>query len=147
MSKSNAAGTKLLIDSVQVAALTSINGVEISADTIDVTDLSNADGYREYLAGFKDPGEVPMAGFLDSADATGQGGQAKMKAALDSGDTVPFEIRFPQKIGLSWTGSGVVTRFSTGAEVEGAVTFEGTLKVSGKPTLAATASGSSGTGN
>ena len=45
---------------------------------------------------------------------------------------------FPSKIGKTWSFKAGITKFSTSADVEDAVTFEATLKVSGKPTLAAT---------
>ena len=67
--KSNAVGTKLLINNKVVGGLKSIGGIEITAESIDVTDLSNADGYREKLPGFKDAGEVSASGFLDGEDA------------------------------------------------------------------------------
>jgi hypothetical protein len=38
-------------------------------------------------------------------------------------------------MGASWSFNGVVTGFSTGAELEDMVSFEVTIKVSGKPTL------------
>ena len=133
MSKSNSVGTKLKIDGVPVGGLKSINGIEVSADTIDVTDLDNESGYREKLAGFKDAGEVSASGFLDGEDE----GQDKCAELLNSGDVVDCEIVFPAKIGKTWSFKGCVTKFSTGAELEDAVSFEIGLAVSGKPTLAA----------
>lgn len=135
MSKSNSVGTKLTIDGVAVGGLKSINGIEVSADTIDVTDLNNESGYREKMAGFKDAGEVSASGFLDGEDE----GQAKCAELLNSGDVVDCTIVFPAKIGKTWTFKACVTKFSTGAELEDAVSFEIALAVSGKPTLAATA--------
>ncbi len=134
MSKSKSVGTKLFINNVAVGGLTSINGIEISADDIDVTDLGNEDGYKESLPGFKDAGEVSSDGYLDGED----NGQEECLKLMDSGEVVPCEIRFPPKIGKSWTFKAGVTGFSTSAAVEDAVGFSLTLKVSGKPTLAAT---------
>ena len=135
MSKSNAVGTKLKINEKVVGGLTSINGIEISADTIDVTDLGNEDGYREKLPGFKDAGEVGASGFLDGDNE----GQDECYSLMNSGDVVDCEIEFPKKIGKSWKFKAGVTKFTTGAELEDAVTFEISLAVSGKPTLEKTA--------
>lgn len=135
MSKSNSIGTKLEIAGVVVGGLKSINGIEVSADTIDVTDLSNATGYREKLPGFKDAGEVTASGFMDGEDE----GQAKCEQLLNSGDVVECKIIFPAKIGKTWTFQAGVTKFATSVELEDAVGFEIALAVSGKPTLAATA--------
>jgi len=133
MSKSNAVGTKLMIDGVVVGGLKSINGIDVSADTIDVTDLANTTGYREKLPGFKDVGDVSASGFMDGEDE----GQAKCYDLLNSGETAECKIVFPAKIGKTWSFSGCVNKFTTGAEVEDAVTFEIGLAVTGKPTLAA----------
>lgn len=134
MSKSKSVGTKLFINKVAVGGLTSINGIEITADDIDVTDLGNEDGYKESLPGFKDAGEVSGDGYLDGDDQ----GQDECMNLMDSGEVVDCEIRFPAKIGKSWTFKAGVTGFSTSAAVEDAVGFSLTLKVSGKPKLAAT---------
>lgn len=135
MSKSNSVGTKLIVNNKTVGGLTSISGIEISADTIDVTDLANEDGYREKLPGFKDAGEVPASGYMDGDNE----GQDECYALMASGEVVDCAIVFPAKIGKSWSFKAGVTKFSTSADLEDAVAFEITLTVSGKPTLAATA--------
>lgn len=131
MSKSRSVGTKLIVNGKVVGGLKSIGGIDISADATEVTDLGNEDGYKEYLAGFKDAGEVSASGYLDGENE----GQDEVYDVLDSGDVVPCEIRFPAKIGKSWYFDAAVTKFTTGAEVEDAITFETALKVSGKPNL------------
>ena len=68
MSKSRSVGTVLNINSKKVGALKSIGGIELSADTIDVSDLGNSTGYREFLQGFKDAGEIALSGFYDGDD-------------------------------------------------------------------------------
>ena len=134
MSKSRALGTTLNVNSKAVGGLTTINGIEISAETVDLTALDNSTGYREKEPGFKDGGEVTVSGFLDGSDA----GQAEMYTLMESGATVSCSIVFPSKIGKTWTFTAGVSRFVTGAELEGGVTFEATLLVSGQPVLAAT---------
>lgn len=112
-----------------IGGLTSIGGVEVSADTVDVTALDSEGGYREFLMGFKDAGDVSLEGFLDDTDT----GQAAAYAALESGDVQKCEIAFPN--GSKWAFNGIVTGFSTSASLEDAVTFSATVKVSGKPTF------------
>ena len=136
MSKSRAVGTVLNVNSKAVGGLTTINGIEISAETVDLTALDNASGYREKVPGFKDGGEVTVSGFLDGTDQ----GQTELYTLLESGNTVTCAIVFPTKIGKTWTFTAGVSRFVTGAELEGGVTFEATLLVSGQPVLAASTS-------
>lgn len=135
MAKSRALGTTLKVNSKAVGGLTTINGIEIIAETVDLTALDNATGYREKEPGFKDAGEVTVSGYLDGSDQ----GQDEMYTLLNSGATTTCNIVFPAKIGKTWTFTAGVSRFVTGAELEGGVTFEATLLVSGQPVLAATA--------
>lgn len=134
MAKSKSVGTKFNIGAQAVGGLSSIGGVEVSSETTDVTALDNISGYKEYLGGFKDGGEVPLEGFLDGEDK----GQDAMYAAMESQEENDFSIVFPEKIGKTWSFKGIVTKFATNAAVGDAVKFSASVKVSGKPTLAKT---------
>lgn len=134
MSKSSSVGTKLIVNKKPVGGLTSISGIEISADAIDVTDLANVDGFREKLPGFKDAGEVGASGFLDGDNE----GQDECYDLMASGEVVDCAIQFPAKIGKTWKFKAGVTKFTTSAELEDAVSFEISLAVSGKPELVKT---------
>ena len=114
---------------VTVAGLTSIGGLELSADTIDVTTLDSDGGYREFIAGFKDAGEVSLEGYLKLDE-----GQQALYDLFESGETEDFTILFPNNMG-SWQFKGVVTGFSTSADLEDPLSFSATIQVSGKPTL------------
>lgn len=134
MSKSNSVGTKLFVNSKKIGGINEIDGIEITADTIDVSDFDNETGYREKLASWKEVGDLTCSGFMDGDDV----GQDECASLLDSGEVVECEIRFPSKIGKSWTFNASVTGFKTGASIDDAITFEVTFAVTGKPTLAAT---------
>ena len=142
MSKSNSIGTKLIVDGVQVGGLNTINGIKITAETIDVTDFDNESGYRSKMPGFKDTENPTAGGFLDGDNS----GQDKCIELMDSGETVPIEIRFPAKIGKSWKFNGSVVSFATSAEVANAIGFDVEFAVDGKPTLAATTPDTPGAG-
>ena len=133
MGKSAAKGTILNVNSVAVGSLSNIDGLEPTMETIDVTTLDSSGGYREFVGGLKDGGELPVDGYLNAGDA----GQTAIQAAFDAGVAVPCSIVFPATIGYTWTFNGLVTGFKTGAALEDAVSFSATIKVSGKPTLAA----------
>ena len=141
MAKSNSVGTQLKVGTGSsakvVGGITSISGIEISAESIDVTALDNSTGYREKLPGFKEAGDVSVSGFLDGADD----GQNEMLTLLNSGASSAFSIIFPTAIGKTWSFNGYVTGFSTSSDVGDAITFEATITVTGQPTLAATAGG------
>jgi predicted secreted protein len=130
-----AMGTKLQIGANSIADLTSIGGLDLTADTIETTTL-DSNGWRTFMQGLKDGGEVSISGFFNPGDTNGQ---VAMYNAFNSGALQPFTILFP--FGASWTFNGIVTGFNTGAELEDGVSYEGTVKVSGQPTLGLTPSG------
>ena len=130
-------GTVLKKGVTTIGELTEIGGVDISADTIDVTTLASADGYREFIQGLRDGGEISMSGFFYPGDA----GQSALLTALNTGTADSYTIEFPVSMGATWTVSGIVTAYSTGSSLGDAVTFEATLKVTGKPNLGVTVSG------
>lgn len=131
-----AMGTKILIGANSVADLTSIGGLEPSADTIETTTLDSVNGWRTFIQGLKDGGEVSLSGYLNVGDTNGQ---MALYNAFNSGALTPLTILFP--FGASWTFNGIVTGVSTGAETEDLVPFESTIKVSGQPSLGLTPSG------
>lgn len=131
-------GTKIKIGANSIAELTEIGGVDMSADTIESTTLDNADGYRTFIQGLKDAGEVGLSGYFNPNDTNGQ------KAVYDlfnSGVLTAFSIIFPAIMGAEWDFNGIVTGFKTGANNEDGIPFEATIKISGKPSLGLTASG------
>lgn len=126
-------GTTLTKGESKIAGLTSIGGIEITADTIDVTTLESDGGYREFLGSFKDAGEVPIEGFFNPDTSSGQ---VALQDSLDSGLAEDYKITFPTKPQAEWNFRGVVTGFKVGdVDVDGTINFGATIKVSGKPTL------------
>lgn len=130
------AGTKLFIGANSVAELTSISGLEISGDTIETTTYDSG-GWRTFIQGLKDGGEVSVSGFFFPGDTNGQ---KAVYDALISGASTNFSINFPATLGAQWTFSGIVTGFTTNPDMEQSITFEATIKVSGQPALGLTAS-------
>jgi len=126
--------TKGTTAAVTIGNLTSINGVEIKADTIDVTNLASAGGYKESIGGFKDAGEVSIEGFFDPATTANQTG---LQDDLDDGTADDYSINFPTTPAWGWKFKGIVTGFKVGdAKMDGTIAFAATIKISGKPVLA-----------
>jgi predicted secreted protein len=124
-------GTQLKIGLNVIAELRSIGSPSVTTEELDVTTLDSEGGFREYIAGFSDPGEVAISGLFYPGDA----GQAALYAAMESKDIQDFEIIYPAKLGASWTFQGYVSAFNVTAELEDAVAFEATIRVSGKPSM------------
>lgn len=122
-------GTKLKKGTTAIAELTSINGLDLSADTIETTTLDTVEGYRTFMQGLKDAGEVSISGYFDPTD------HASLLTDFENGDSAIYTIEFPADVDYKWEFTAVVTAYSTGAELEDNISFEATFKVSGKPTL------------
>lgn len=129
-----AMGTTLKKGTTVIAELTSIDGVSVSADTIETTALDSEGNYRQFVNGLKDAGEVSISGHFNHA------AHSPLFEDFEDGTVQTYTIEFPDVLtttGTLWTFGAVVTAFGTSAELEDLVSFEATLKLSGKPTLSA----------
>lgn len=118
---------------VVIGGLTHIGGIEITAETMDTTTLDSDGGYREFIAGFKDGGEVAVEGYFDPSEDSGQ---VALQDSLDAGTAEDYKITFPTTPKAEWAFKGVITGFKVGdADTDGTIGFGATIKVSGKPEL------------
>jgi hypothetical protein len=125
-------GTTLKKGDVVIANLTSIDGISVSSDTIETTNLSTEGGYRTFISSLKDAGEVGLSGHFT---------YEQHNSLLDDFESAildTYTIEFPDlgaTHGTQWTFTAVVTAFSTSVDLEDLIGFEATLKVSGQPSL------------
>lgn len=117
-------------EAATVGRLTSVGEISPDSEELDVTTLDSPGGYREYIQGFRDAGEVELTGFHDKSDA----GQSALRAAYASGTPGAVEIAFPD--GSKAAFSAYVKGHTLGAaEVDGAVGFGAVLRVTGPVTV------------
>jgi predicted secreted protein len=128
-------GTVLTIGSA-IAALKSISGPSISSDTLDTTTHDSTDGFRTFISGLKDGGEISVGGNLTDATESNI-----LIGLLEAGTvTVGATIDLPvDETGMTFTFDCIVTAYETTEPHDGLLGFSATLKVTGKPVLAATA--------
>ena len=113
-------------EAVTVGKLTSVGEIAPEAEEVDVTTLDSTGGYREYIQGFRDSGELELSGFHDVGDA----GQKALRAAYDDGKTGAFQVDFPD--GSQVAFSGFVKGHTIGAaEVDGAIGFGAVVRITG----------------
>ena len=113
---------------LKIANLTSIGEIGVESEEIDATDLDSPDNYKEFIAGPKDAGEVPLAGNIK--DETNV---EKMLALAESQSIEQWEVAYPS--GATWVFSGFVKSFKDGEKTpDGLATFSATIRISGKPT-------------
>jgi hypothetical protein len=134
MTATAAIGTKLKKGTTVIGELTSIGGLSLSADTRETTTLDSPNGYRTYSSGLKDAGEVSLSGYFNPNEHAG------LFNDYESGVVGNYTIEFPIVLGANWIFDAIVTNYETGAELEDSISFEATLKLSGKPTLQLTPS-------
>lgn len=112
-----------------IGNLTSIGEIGADADEIDVTTLDSTGGYREFIPGFKDAGEVALSGYFVKGK-----NHDKIIELFDSGEARNGIINFPS--GTKITFPCFVKSYKVGPEeVDGAVGFSASLRVTGKPTF------------
>lgn len=110
-----------------IKGLTSIGEIGIESEEIDVTTLDSTSGYKEFISGFKDGGEVSIAGFIKDED-----NMEDMSDLADAQTLVDWELLFPN--GSAWTFTGFVKMFKEAeVAVNGARGFTGSIRISGKP--------------
>ena len=110
-----------------IAEVLDIDGPNQTREQIEVTSHSSA-GWREYIAGLKDGGEVSFPINSVPSDQT----QDDLLAMLESGEDANFKIVYPN--GYRDTFAAIVTDWGTKSPVDGAVTEEIKLKISGAVT-------------
>jgi len=133
-----AQGVVLEREGVAIAEITKISPQSNKQDTVDVTTLSSVGNYREFIAGWKDAGELQIEGNFVAGDVAGQ--QAVF-ADFEAGTVSSYVLTFPTAITATLTFSALVTEFGIGGFAVGdKVPFNATLKISGASTLAISAS-------
>jgi len=116
-----------------------ISGPNITRGTVDVTDHDSTSGYREYLAGLPDAGDLTFSiGWspVDAAHGTAAG-TGILSDFLDEQCTMTtWQLSMNICTGTAiWTFDGFLTGFSPSYPVEGQNTAAVSVKISGVPTL------------
>jgi predicted secreted protein len=132
----NAFGTQLLRGDgaspevfTAIANVVSIEGPEVERETLDMTAHDTPDGWREFVGGLKDGGEVSVEVNYDPA--------LHDDLIDDFDDPAPrnWKIVFPTSPSVEWEFAAVLTGFSSQAPHDDKLSAEITLKVSGKPVI------------
>jgi len=112
-----------------IAEINSISGPNLSRDTIDVTSLDSTGGYKEFIAGFRDGGEITLEMNFTLA------GYTDMKDDFESDDTVNYQIVLPDTGATTFDFAALVTALGVGIPNNDKVTCSVTIKISGQVTL------------
>lgn len=120
-----------------IANITTISGPSRSRETIDVTTHGSPDGWREFIGGLKDGGEVSLELNYDPAEVSHD-------LDDDFDDVEPRSYRIVILPGTedehTWDFKGIITELSDEFPYDDKMARSVTIKVSGKPILTQTGS-------
>lgn len=137
MAQQAAFGTTIAIDNggsySTIAYVRDVGGPNISLDTIEVTTHSSTGGWREFIPGLLDGGEVTLDLFIDLSQAT-QGNSTGLLSELTGRTVEGFRITWPDA--STATFNAIVTSWEPGAVVDSALSGNVTLKITGAVTFA-----------
>lgn len=111
-----------------VADVTEIGVLDISAETIESTVHGSAGGWRTFIGGLKDAGELKMSINYDPAVH----GTILTNIGVDN---VAHEITLTDAGAAVITFDGILTGLSVGAPMDDKLTGEVTIKISGAVTV------------
>ena len=112
-----------------IAEVNSISGPNLNRDTIDVTSLDSAGGYREHIGGFRDGGTVTlnMNFTLDSFD--------DLKLDLETDSTWDYQIVFSDTGATTFDFTAFVTEIGIEVPTDDKVSASVTFKITGQVTV------------
>ena len=114
-----------------IAEITKLSPPQRSRDEIEVTHTTSSDGYREFIPGWRDGGEVPFeANWLPTSTT-----QDETTGILESfNDNVAHNWRIVVPgAALYFPFTGFVVTFEPDLDIEKQGTLSGTIKITGKP--------------
>lgn len=118
-----------------IGKVKSIKSPNLSVDMIDVTTMDSANSYKETLPSLIDGGEISFEALFDAGDAQ----QVGLYSDLNNKTLQTFTI-LPKSESWSWTVTGYVTGIEQDIPMDDAISLNVTIKVSGVPLLATSAS-------
>jgi predicted secreted protein len=112
-----------------LAEVNSITGPSESRDTIDVTSLDSTGGYREFITGFKDAGELSFS--MNMANAM----YDKLRVDYNSDTAREYKIVLADTADSTFSFSGLVTAIPITVAPDDKVTVDVTIKITGQVTF------------
>ena len=114
---------------VNIAEVSSISGPSMTRETIDVTSLDSTGGYREFIAGFRDAGNVQLAmNFTRTTFDT-------MKDDFESDTAQNYEIVLPDAENTTLEFEGLVIECPLEVPTGDKITSSVNIKVTGAVTV------------
>lgn len=119
-----------------LAERVSLGGPSLARDAPDVSHMDSPGGWREFIPGLKDGGEISVEGNFVPTDAS-QNADTGVLNEFESDVRGHWRITFPNTGSppVQWEFDAIMTGFELDMPNDDKLTFTATLKVSGQPTL------------
>ena len=112
-----------------VGEVTTITGPSMSRETIDVTSLASTGGYREFIAGFRNPGTLSFTMNFNRTD------YATMKTDFESDTAQDYELILPDDDKTSLEFSALVTELPLSLDIGSQITCAVSFQITGQITV------------
>lgn len=119
-------GTIFKRNDVPIGEINSIDGPTKSRETIEVTRLEDVDGYRQYIAGLREPGTVTL-----NMNFTRENYDL-LNADFESDTIQTYAIELPDEDETVFTFNGFVTELPISIPIGDKITCDVTIQISGK---------------
>lgn len=117
-----------------IAEVMDINGPNLQLATADVTSHDSS-GWREHVATILDGGDVTFSINFVPTGGTHDYSTGLVKDMTDR-TLRNFQLVFPDSGSTTWTFAAYITGFASKNPVDGALTADVALRITGQPTLA-----------
>lgn len=139
MAKYDAYGTKLYKGTsgagVEYVNVTSIEGPELSLDTVDVTSHDSTGAWEEHVGTILRSGNLTLEIAYDPAHATHKNAAGGLLYDLTQRASITLTMVFPDAASTEWTFSAIPIGFAPSMAVDGALTASVSFKPTGSVTL------------
>lgn len=135
MVKYSAFGIALKKGGTTIAQVKSISGPSLSLDTVDVTSHDSTGGWEEVVGTILRTGEITLEIEYDPAHATHKYAAGGLLYDLVQKTANAYTLVFPDSANTTWSFNALVTGFEPAGPVDGDLTANVTLKITGQPTL------------
>lgn len=118
-----------------ISEVTNIGGPGLALDPIEVTNMDSTAGWREFIGGLLDGGEVSISINYKPDNATHNAANGLIND-MENRTKRNFQLIFSDSGNTTFSFTALVTGFESTAPVDGHLTADVTFKITGQPTLA-----------
>lgn len=130
-------GTLLKLNGTAIAECRNITGPNLTLGTVETTHMTSTGAWREYISTLLDAGEISFEINFLPAGATHDITTGLLHFMVTHRATAQtYALVLTDAALTTWSFSAFITAFNLTAPVDGKLTANVTLKVTGQPTLA-----------